>query len=316
LLKTEICNLLSIKYPLIQGAMAWIAGGRLAGAVSSAGALGVIGAGSADTTWITKEIDIARKTTDRPFAVNLMLTSPYIEEVVELVIKERIPVVTTGGGNPGRYMEKLKNAGIKVIPVVASVALARRLSRLGADALIVEGTESGGHIGEMTTMTLVPMVVDAVDVPVIAAGGIADGRGIAAALALGAEGVQVGTRFICSPECDVHPSYQQKVLKARDRDTVVCGTATGHPVRAIRNKFTREYLTRERMGTSKEELEELGKGRYPAAAVEGKIDDGSILAGQVCGLISEVQPAGEIISGIIKDTLSVIRRLGDKECLE
>ena len=296
--------------------MAWIAGGRLAGAVSSAGALGVIGAGSADTTWITKEIDIARKTTDRPFAVNLMLTSPYIEEVVELVIKERIPVVTTGGGNPGRYMEKLKNAGIKVIPVVASVALARRLSRLGADALIVEGTESGGHIGEMTTMTLVPMVVDAVDVPVIAAGGIADGRGIAAALALGAEGVQVGTRFICSPECDVHPSYQQKVLKARDRDTVVCGTATGHPVRAIRNKFTREYLTRERMGTSKEELEELGKGRYPAAAVEGKIDDGSILAGQVCGLISEVQPAGEIISGIIKDTLSVIRRLGDKECLE
>jgi enoyl-[acyl-carrier protein] reductase II len=245
-----------------------------------------------------------------------MLTSPYIEEVVELVIKERIPVVTTGGGNPGRYMEKLKNAGIKVIPVVASVALARRLSRLGADALIVEGTESGGHIGEMTTMTLVPMVVDAVDVPVIAAGGIADGRGIAAALALGAEGVQVGTRFICSPECDVHPSYQQKVLKARDRDTVVCGTATGHPVRAIRNKFTREYLTRERMGTSKEELEELGKGRYPAAAVEGKIDDGSILAGQVCGLISEVQPAGEIISGIIKDTLSVIRRLGDKECLE
>ncbi len=316
MLKTEICNLLSIKYPLIQGAMAWIAGGRLAGAVSSAGALGVIGAGSADTTWITKEIDIARKTTDRPFAVNLMLTSPYIEEVVELVIKERIPVVTTGGGNPGRYMEKLKNAGIKVIPVVASVALARRLSRLGADALIVEGTESGGHIGEMTTMTLVPMVVDAVDVPVIAAGGIADGRGIAAALALGAEGVQVGTRFICSPECDVHPSYQQKVLKARDRDTVVCGTATGHPVRAIRNKFTREYLTRERMGTSKEELEELGKGRYPAAAVEGKIDDGSILAGQVCGLISEVQPAGEIISGIIKDTLSVIRRLGDKECLE
>ncbi len=314
MLKTELCDLLSIKYPLIQGAMAWIAGGRLAGSVSAAGGLGVIGAGSADTTWIKKEIDIVRQTTKNPFAVNLMLTSPYIEEVVELVIKEKIQVVTTGGGNPGRYIEKLKNAGIKVIPVVAAVALARRLSRLGADALIVEGTESGGHVGEMTTMSLVPMVVDVVDVPVIAAGGIADGRGVAAAMSLGAKGVQVGTRFICSQECNVHPSYQQKVLKARDRDTVVCGTTTGHPVRAIHNKFTREYLNQERLGTSKEELEELGKGRYPAAAVEGKIDEGSILAGQICGLVKEVQPAAEIVSNIINDACRVIKRLGDIEC--
>ena len=294
--------------------MAWIAGGRLVGAVSSAGALGVIGAGSAETAWIRREIDIAKEATDKPFAVNLMLTSPYIEEVIELVIEKEIPIVTTGGGNPGRYMERLKKAGIKIIPVVASVALARRLSRLGADGLIVEGTESGGHIGEMTTMSLVPMVVDVVDIPVIAAGGIADGRGVAAALALGAEGVQIGTRFICSSECNVHPSYQQKVLKARDRDTVVCGMGTGHPVRVIRNKFTREYLSQEKSGKSKEELIELGKGRYPAAAIEGEIDDGSILAGQICGLIKEVQPAAQIVSKIMSEASDVIRRLGDMKC--
>jgi len=296
--------------------MAWIAGGRLAAAVSSAGALGVIGAGNADVAWLKREIDVVRQITDNTFAVNLMLASPEIESIVNLVIEEKVPVVTTGGGNPGRYMKSLKEAGIKVIPVVASVALAKRLSRLGADALIAEGMESGGHVGEMTTMCLVPMVVDAVDIPVIAAGGVADGRGLIASLALGARGVQVGTRFICAKECDVHPDYQQKILKARDRDTVVCGVTTGHPVRAIHNKFVRQYLKAEKTGASKEELEELGRGRYPAAALEGRIDEGTILAGQISGLVKDIQPAAEIVADIISDACRVLRELGDIEWRE
>lgn len=315
-LKTCLCDLLNIEYPLIQGAMAWIAGGRLAAAVSSAGALGVIGAGNADVAWLKREIDVVRQITDNTFAVNLMLASPEIESIVNLVIEEKVPVVTTGGGNPGRYMKSLKEAGIKVIPVVASVALAKRLSRLGADALIAEGMESGGHVGEMTTMCLVPMVVDAVDIPVIAAGGVADGRGLIASLALGARGVQVGTRFICAKECDVHPDYQQKILKARDRDTVVCGVTTGHPVRAIHNKFVRQYLKAEKTGASKEELEELGRGRYPAAALEGRIDEGTILAGQISGLVKDIQPAAEIVADIISDACRVLRELGDIEWRE
>lgn len=315
-LKTCLCDLLNIEYPLIQGAMAWIAGGRLAAAVSSAGALGVIGAGNADAAWLKREIDVVRQITDNTFAVNLMLASPEIESIVNLVIEEKVPVVTTGGGNPGRYMKSLKEAGIKVIPVVASVALAKRLSRLGADALIAEGMESGGHVGEMTTMCLVPMVVDAVDIPVIAAGGVADGRGLIASLALGARGVQVGTRFICAKECDVHPDYQQKILKARDRDTVVCGVTTGHPVRAIHNKFVRQYLKAEKTGASKEELEELGRGRYPAAALEGRIDEGTILAGQISGLVKDIQPAAEIVADIISDACRVLRELGDIEWRE
>ncbi|MEN6351379.1 MAG: DUF561 domain-containing protein [Syntrophomonas sp.] len=312
--KTKLCSLLEIEYPLIQGAMAWIAGGRLAGAVSKAGGLGVIGASGAQREWIKHEIDLVRGQTDKPFAVNLMLAAPNIEDIIKLIIEEKVPVVTTGGGNPGPYMEPLKAAGVKVIPVVASVALARRLSRLGADAIIAEGTESGGHVGEMTTMCLVPMVVDAVEVPVIAAGGIADGRGLMAALALGAQGVQVGTRFICTPECNVHEAYIEKVLKARDRDTVVCGQTTGHPVRAIHNKFTREYLKAEKAGAGKEELEELGRGRYPAAAVEGKIDEGSVLAGQICGLVKEVQTAEQVVLDIIHDACNIKRYLGGIEC--
>ncbi|MGI6452153.1 MAG: enoyl-[acyl-carrier-protein] reductase FabK [Syntrophomonadaceae bacterium] len=314
--KTRICKLLKIEYPLLQGAMAWIAGGGLAASVSEAGGLGVIGSGNADVNWIKNELEQARRITNKPFAVNLMLTSPFIDEVVELVIEEKIPIVTTGGGNPGKYMDRLKEANIKVIPVVASVALARRLSRLGADALVVEGMESGGHVGEMTTMCLVPMVVDAVDVPVIAAGGIADGRGMMAAFALGAEGIQVGTRFICAEECNVHTNYQQKVIKARDRDTVVCGQTTGHPVRAIYNRFSREYLKQEKMGCTKEQLEELGKGRYPAAAVQGDVEEGSILAGQICGLVNQVQPAGDIVADIIKDAQAVMKRLEDMICLK
>lgn len=308
---SRVTELLGIRYPILQGAMAWIAGGRLAGAVSEAGGLGVIGAGDADRAWVEKEICKARENTDKPFGVNLMMTSPYIDEVVDLVISSGVSVVTTGGGNPGRYMEALKDAGIKVLPVVASLALAKRLSRLGADALVVEGMESGGHIGEMTTMCIVPMVVDAVDIPVIAAGGIADGRGYMAAIALGAEGVQLGTRFICAAECDVHSAYQQKVLQSRDRATVVCGSTTGHPVRAIHNRFTRQYLQEEASGASKEFLQQLGRGRYPAAAVRGEVDEGSILAGQICGLINRVQPAAEIIRDLVEDARRVQKRLGE-----
>lgn len=314
--RTEICDLLNIRYPLLQGAMAWIAGGKLAGAVSEAGGLGVIGAGSADTEIVRKEIELARQMTNQPFAVNLMMTSPYIDELVNLVITEKIPIVTSGGGNPGRFMEPLKAAGTKVIPVVSSVALARRLVRSGADALIAEGMESGGHVGEMTTMALVPMVVDAVDVPVIAAGGIADGRGFMAALALGAQGVQMGTRFICANECKVHPSYQQKIIEARDRSTVVCGTTTGHPVRAIHNPFTRMYLNSERSGASAEELDKLGQGRYPAASVHGDLQDGSILCGQICGLVKSIQPAGDIVRDIILDACRVKEQLGGIICRE
>jgi len=313
-LKTRLCELLNIEYPLIQGAMAWIAGGKLAGAVSEAGGLGVIGTGDGDRAWLNKQIKIAREQTKKPFAVNLMLTSPHVEEVIEEIISSKVPVVTTGGGNPGRYMERLKNAGIKVLPVVASQALARRLSRLGADAIIAEGNESGGHVGEMNTMCLVPMIVDAVDVPVIAAGGIADGRGLIAALALGAEGAQLGTRFICAEECEVHPKYQEKVIKARDRDTVVCGLSTSHPVRAIHNRFTREYLQLEASGNKRELLEEMGKGRYPRASLHGDVDEGSVLAGQICGLVKRVEPAVAIVNDIISGAIEVKKKLEDIPC--
>ncbi|HCF71568.1 MAG TPA: enoyl-[acyl-carrier-protein] reductase FabK [Syntrophomonas sp.] len=308
-LHTEVCDLLNIKYPLLQGAMAWIAVGKLAGAVSQAGGLGIIGTGDADAKWLTEQINSVRGITSNPFGVNLMLTSPHVEEVIEVLVKEQVPVVTTGGGNPGRYMQRLKDAGIIVIPVVSSVALAKRLSRLGADAIIAEGTESGGHVGVMTTMCLVPMVVDAVTVPVIAAGGIADGRGVIAAMALGAAGVQMGTRFICATECNVHLAYQQKVVKSKDRDTVVCGTTTGHPVRAIHNSFTRLYTTAERQGAPVEQLMELGKGRYSAASLQGDLDNGSILAGQICGLVHSIQPAAEIIEDIMKEAHLVGQRL-------
>ncbi len=312
--KTRLCDLLEIEYPLLQGAMAWIAGGELAAAVSKAGGLGVIGTGNADRSWLKEQIDIARTMTDKAFAVNLMLASPHIEEVVALTIQEKIPVVTTGGGNPGIYMERFKSEKIKVIPVVASLALAKRLARLGADAMIVEGMESGGHVGEMTTMCLVPMVADAIDIPVIAAGGIADGRGFIAALALGAEGVQVGTRFVCARECNIHLAYQEKIIKARDRATVVCGITTGHPVRAIHNKFTRQYLQVEAQGTSKEDLEKMGQGKYPAAAVDGDVEYGSVLAGQISGLVSEIQPAGEIVMDIINGAVDIKRRLEGLRC--
>lgn len=301
----RICKLLNLKYPLLQGGMAWIAGGRLAAAVSEAGGLGIIGAGGADVNWLHQEIQVVKALTTKPFGVNLMLAAPNIKELIEVVIEEKVPVVTTGAGNPGIYMDKFKRDGIKVIPVVASVALAKRLVRLGADAVIAEGMESGGHVGEMSTMCLVPMVADAVEVPVIAAGGIADGRGFMAAFMLGAEGVQMGTRFICAEECEVHPAYKEKVIKARDRATVVCGISTGHPVRAIHNKFTRYYLECEFAGMKKEELEELGRGKYPKAALEGEVDNATVLAGEIAGLIKDIKPARLIVEEIIAHALAI-----------
>lgn len=311
---TNICDLLEIKYPIIQGGMAWIAGGKLAGAVSEAGGLGTIGGGNAPSSWLREEIGIAREITSRNFAVNLVLTSPYLEENVELLIKEKVPVIATGGGNPGPFMAKFKEAGIKVMPVVAAVALAKRLERLGADALVIEGMESGGHVGEMTTMCIVPMVADEVKIPIVAAGGIFDGRGVAAALSLGAQGAQLGTRFICTPEANVHPAYQEKVIKTRDRATVVCGVSTGHPVRAIQNSFTREYLKVEKSGADKEELNNLGSGRYPLAAVEGDMENGSILAGQISGLVKKMQSSAEIVEEIMAETITILQKLGGMPC--
>lgn len=313
-INTSICDLLGIKYPLIQGGMAWIAGGKLAAAVSEAGGMGTIGSGDSPASWLREQIGIAREITAQNFAVNLILTSPYLEENLELLVKEKIPVVATGGGNPGPLMARFKEAGIKVMPVVASVALAKRLERLGADALVVEGVESGGHVGEMTTMCIVPMVADEVKIPIVAAGGIADGRGVAAALALGAQGAQLGTRFICSREANVHPAYQEKVIKTRDRATVVCGISTGHPVRAIQNSFTREYLKTEQEGADKETLRKLGSGRYPLAAVEGDLENGSILAGQIAGLVKQVQSSAEIVDEIMTEAVSILKKLGGLPC--
>jgi len=313
-IRTEICDLFGIDYPLIQGGMAWIAGGQLAAAVSEAGGLGTIGSGNSPASWLKEQIGIAREITSRNFAVNLVLTSPYLEENMELIIKEKIAVVATGGGNPGPYMAKLKEAGTRVMPVVAAVALAKRLERLGADALVVEGAESGGHVGEMTTMCIVPMVADEVKIPIVAAGGIADGRGVAAALALGAQGAQLGTRFICASEANVHNAYQEKVIRTRDRATVVCGVTTGHPVRAIQNNFTREYLKAEQGGADKEILNKLGSGRYPLAAVDGDIDNGSILAGQIAGLVKKIQPSAEIVEEVMTEAFTILKKLGGLAC--
>ncbi|NLV77682.1 MAG: enoyl-[acyl-carrier-protein] reductase FabK [Tissierellia bacterium] len=306
---TRVCEILNIKYPILQGGMAWAATYELAQGVSNAGGLGVIAAGNAPKEIVKKEIENIRKKTDKPFGVNIMLMSPFAEDIVDLVCEERVPVVTTGAGNPGKYMEKFKKAGIKVIPVVPTVALARRLEREGADALIVEGTEAGGHIGELTTMAIVPQVADAVDIPVIAAGGVADGRGFLAALSLGAEGVQMGTRFVCSTECIAHDNYKERIIKAKDREAIVTGRSTGYPVRVLKNKFTREYLELEKKGVSFEELEKLGAGRLRLAVMEGDMDNGSVMAGQISGLIKDIKTCEEIISNIIEEAEENLNRL-------
>lgn len=294
-----ICNLLNITYPIFQGGMAWIATHSIAAAVSNAGGLGIIAAGHAPSEWVREEIRACKKLTDKPFGVNVMLLSPYVDEVMAVILEEGVAVVTTGAGNPGKYMEALKAAGIKVIPVIPSVALAKRMERSGADAVIAEGCESGGHIGELTTMALVPQVVDAVNIPVIAAGGIADGRGMAAAFMLGAQGVQIGTRFLVAEECQIPESYKQRVIKASDIDAVVTGRSTGHPVRGLRNQLTRAFDKLEKEGADQEELNKLGVGALRRAAIEGDVNHGSVLAGQIAGMVKKEETAREIIEDIM-----------------
>lgn len=311
MLQTPICDILGITYPIIQGGMAWAATGELAAAVSAAGGLGVIGAGSAPPEVVRKEIGKVRERTKRPFGVNVYYLSPYVEELIELVIAEKVPVVTTGAGNPGKQLPRLKDAGIKVVPVVASVPLARRLERLGVDALIAEGMECGGHVGEISTMPLVTQVVAAVDIPVIAAGGIANGRGLAAALALGAAGVQMGTRFICAEECTVHIRFKEAILKAGDRDTVVTGFP-GHYVRVLKNKLTRQFDEMTSRGALIEEMERLGAGKLRAAVVEGDIEFGSVMAGQIAAMVKEIKPAAVIIQEVMLEAEAVIAYLAEQ----
>lgn len=309
-MNSRICKILDIEYPIIQGGMAWVSTAELAAAVSNAGGLGIIAAGNAPGTVIKDEIDKIKKLTDKPFGINVMLLSPFVDEIMGLVATEKVPVITTGAGNPGKYLNMLKEIGTKVIPVVPSVALAKRVEKAGVDAIIVEGTEAGGHIGELTTMVLVPQVVDAVDIPVIAAGGIADGRGMVAAFALGAEGVQVGTRFICSKECNIHEDYKQVVLKAKDRDTIVTGRITGHPVRVIKNKLAKEFQKLEKSGAHIEDLEKLGAGKLKLSVVNGDVDNGSVMAGQIAGLVKDIKFCKEIIEDMIKEAADTYESMG------
>ena len=292
---TEVTELLGIEYPIIQGGMAWVAEYHLAAAVSEAGGLGIIGASSAPADWVREQVREAKKLTDKPFGVNIMLLNPNADEVAKVIVEEGVQVVTTGAGNPEKYMEMWKAAGVKVIPVVASVAQAVRMERCGADAVVAEGCEAGGHIGESTTMVLVPQVADAVSIPVIAAGGIADGRGVAAAFMLGAKAVQVGTHFVVTEESQVHENYKERILKAKDIDTKVTGRTTGHPVRALRNQMTREYLKKEAAGASFEELELMTLGGLRKAVVEGDVTTGSVMAGQSAGMVKEKMTCAQLI---------------------
>ncbi len=307
-MNTEITKLLGIEYPIIQGGMAWVAEHHLAAAVSEAGGLGLIGAANAPADWVREQIRAARKLTDKPFGVNIMLMSPYAEDVAKVVVEEGVSVVTTGAGNPEKYMEQWKAAGIKVIPVVASVALAKRLERSGVDAVVAEGTEAGGHIGELTTMVLVPQVADAVQIPVIAAGGIADGRGVAAAFMLGASGCQLGTRFVATREAVVHERYKEYILKAKDIDTKVTGRSTGHPVRCLRNQMTREYLRIEAEGVDFEKLELMTVGGLRRAVVEGDMENGNVMAGQCAGMIREVLTCREVIEKLMNEAGAVLSK--------
>ena len=306
-MQTEITELLGIQYPIIQGGMACVAEHHLAAAVSEAGGLGLIGAANAPAEWVREQIRAAKNLTEQPFGVNIMLMSPYADEVAQVVAEEGVKVVTTGAGSPEKYMKQWKQSGIRVIPVVASVALAKRMERCGADAVVAEGCESGGHVGESTTMALVPQVVDAVQIPVIAAGGIADGRGIAAAFMLGAKAVQMGTRFIATQEAQVHESYKNQVLRAKDIDTRVTGRSTGHPVRALRNEMTKRYLELEQEGASFEELEQLTLGGLRRAVVEGDVRMGSMMAGQCAGLVREILPCSELVPQLMQEAKACMK---------
>ena len=309
MIKTRVCELIGIEYPIFQGGMAWVSTGELAAAVSESGGLGIIGSGQAPADWLRQEIRKVKAITKKPFGVNIMLMSPFVDEVIQVILEERVSVITTGAGNPGKYVPMLKEVGTKVIPVVASVALARRLEKAGVDALIAEGMESGGHIGDIGTFPLVPQVVDAVKIPVIAAGGVVDGRGLVAALALGAEGVQMGTRFMCAEECTISRLIKDKIIKAKDRATVVTGRSTGHPVRCLDNRFTREIYQHERGGMPAEELEKLGVGKLRLAMVEGDIENGSIMAGQIVGAVKRIEPAACIIQDIMQSAEREFERL-------
>lgn len=304
----RICKLLKTKYPLIQGGMAWVADASLAAAVSNGGGLGLIAGGSMPPDLLRDQIRKARELTDKPFGVNIMLMSPFAAELAQVVIEEKVDVVTTGAGSPGKFIDGWKAAGIVVIPVVASVAYAKRMENLGADAVVAEGTEAGGHIGDLTTMVLVPQIVDAISIPVIAAGGIADGRGVSAAMMLGAEGVQVGTRFLVSNECNIHEYYKQLVLKARDIDTQVTGRSGGHPVRTLKNKLSRKLLELEKNGATFEELEAITVGSLRKAVLDGDKDEGSFMAGQSAGLVRSCQPAAEIIVELFDQANELMRR--------
>ena len=306
-MKTRITEILGMEYPIIQGGMAWVAEYHLAAAVSEAGGLGIIGAGGAPAEFVREQIRKVKEITEKPFGVNLMLMNPEADAIARVIVEEGVKVVTTGAGNPGKYMAMWKEAGVKVIPVVASVALARMMERAGADAVVAEGTESGGHIGSATTMTLVPQVVDAVTIPVIAAGGIADGRGFAAAIMLGAEAVQMGTRFIVARESIVHENYKKKVIGAKDIDSEVTGRSHGHPVRQLRNQMTREYLKREKAGAPVEELEQLTLGALRKAVVEGDTVNGTLMAGQIAGLVSREQTCEEMIQEIMEQARALLK---------
>lgn len=307
-METRVTKLLGTKYPIIQGGMAWVAEYHLAAAVSNAGGLGIIGAASAPAEIVREQIKKAKELTDKPFGVNVMLMNPNADEVSKVIVEEGVKVVTTGAGNPAKYMQMWKEAGVKVIPVVASVALAKLMERAGADAVVAEGMEAGGHIGSATTMTLVPQVVDAVEIPVIAAGGIGDGRGFAAAMMLGAEGVQMGTRFCVATEAITHANYKEKIIKAKDIDSEVTGMSHGHPVRVIRNKMTREYLKMEKEGASFEELEYLTLGALRKAVMEGDVTNGTVMAGQIAGMISKEQTCQEMIEEIMAEAKKLLNK--------
>lgn len=307
MLKTELCDLLGIKYPLFQGGMAWAATAELAAAVSNAGGLGIIGAGNAPAEVVVNEIKKAKTLTDKPFGVNIYFISPFVEEVIAGILEENVAVVTTGAGNPGKYVKAFKDKGIKIFPLVSSVALAKRLEKTGVDGLIAEGMECGGHVGDITTMALTPQIVDAVKIPVIAAGGIFDGRGMAAAMCLGAQGVQMGTRFLASKECIVHQNYKEALIKAKDRDTVLTGYH-GHYVRVLKNKLTKEYDSLIKAGAPEEDLEKLGAGKLRVAVIEGDCQMGSVMAGQVAAMINEIQTSEEIVQDVITGAEKVLKK--------
>ncbi len=311
-MKTRLCELLGIEYPIIQGGMAWVATAELAAAVSNGGGIGLIAAGNAPGDVVREQIKKAKTLTDKPFGVNVMMMSPFVEEVMQVIIEEKPAAVATGAGNPSKYIPLLKEAGIKVMPVIASVAMAAKMEKSGADAVIAEGTEAGGHIGELTTMVLIPQVVDAVSIPVVGAGGIADSRGAVAAFALGADGIQVGTRFICSDECIAHDNYKQAVIKAKDRDAVVTGRSTGAPVRALKNKLTREYDRLEKEGASFEEIEALGIGGLRRAFAEGDVQMGSLMAGQSAAMVNKIEPCADIIKSYFDGMEAVIESMTSK----